>query len=101
SDNINKVTKGFKLSTVEGIGGFAAYSIAQGFAQSVMQQAAYGGSYIDNLGNAMAGQARNLGMAGVGGCAVTGHCHRCSCLPRPGVWRNGQQPRHWHHQQWR
>ncbi|KSF27408.2 hypothetical protein APA59_26870, partial [Pseudomonas aeruginosa] len=63
SDNINKVTKGFKLSTVEGIGGFAAYSIAQGFAQSVMQQAAYGGSYIDNLGNAMAGQARNLGMA--------------------------------------
>ncbi|MBX6715165.1 DUF637 domain-containing protein, partial [Pseudomonas aeruginosa] len=51
SDNINKVTKGFKLSTVEGIGGFAAYSIAQGFAQSVMQQAAYGGSYIDNLGN--------------------------------------------------
>ncbi|HFZ1083658.1 TPA: DUF637 domain-containing protein, partial [Pseudomonas aeruginosa] len=55
SDNINKVTKGFKLSTVEGIGGFAAYSIAQGFAQSVMQQAAYGGSYIDNLGNAMAG----------------------------------------------
>ena len=61
SDNINKVTKGFKLSTVEGIGGFAAYSIAQGFAQSVMQQAAYGGSYIDNLGNAMAGQARNLG----------------------------------------
>ncbi|WP_201026932.1 hemagglutinin repeat-containing protein, partial [Pseudomonas aeruginosa] len=54
SDNINKVTKGFKLSTVEGIGGFAAYSIAQGFAQSVMQQAAYGGSYIDNLGNAMA-----------------------------------------------
>ncbi|MBF3019183.1 DUF637 domain-containing protein, partial [Pseudomonas aeruginosa] len=40
SDNINKVTKGFKLSTVEGIGGFAAYSIAQGFAQSVMQQAA-------------------------------------------------------------
>ncbi|WP_447345743.1 hemagglutinin repeat-containing protein, partial [Pseudomonas aeruginosa] len=38
SDNINKVTKGFKLSTVEGIGGFAAYSIAQGFAQSVMQQ---------------------------------------------------------------
>ncbi|MGU1356994.1 hemagglutinin repeat-containing protein, partial [Pseudomonas aeruginosa] len=45
SDNINKVTKGFKLSTVEGIGGFAAYSIAQGFAQSVMQQAAYGGSY--------------------------------------------------------
>ncbi|KYO75203.1 DUF637 domain-containing protein [Pseudomonas aeruginosa] len=28
-----------------------------------MQQAAYGGSYIDNLGNAMAGQARNLGMA--------------------------------------
>ncbi|MCY0284829.1 hemagglutinin repeat-containing protein, partial [Pseudomonas aeruginosa] len=26
SDNINKVTKGFKLSTVEGIGGFAAYS---------------------------------------------------------------------------
>ncbi|MFM9317750.1 hemagglutinin repeat-containing protein, partial [Pseudomonas aeruginosa] len=37
SDNINKVTKGFKLSTVEGIGGFAAYSIAQGFAQSVMQ----------------------------------------------------------------
>ncbi|MCS9525472.1 hemagglutinin repeat-containing protein, partial [Pseudomonas aeruginosa] len=56
SDNINKVTKGFKLSTVEGIGGFAAYSIAQGFAQSVMQQAAYGGSYIDNLGNAMAGQ---------------------------------------------
>ncbi|MEI8934708.1 hemagglutinin repeat-containing protein, partial [Pseudomonas aeruginosa] len=32
SDNINKVTKGFKLSTVEGIGGFAAYSIAQGFA---------------------------------------------------------------------
>ncbi|HHY2542128.1 TPA: DUF637 domain-containing protein, partial [Pseudomonas aeruginosa] len=63
SDNINKVTKGFKLSTVEGIGGFAAYSIAQSFAQSVMQQAAYGGSYIDNLGNAMAGQARNLGMA--------------------------------------
>ncbi|HGM5790906.1 TPA: DUF637 domain-containing protein [Pseudomonas aeruginosa] len=63
SDNINKVTKGFKLSTVEGIGGFAAYSIAQGFAQSVMQQAAYGGSYIDNLGNATAGQARNLGMA--------------------------------------
>ncbi|EPF1443824.1 DUF637 domain-containing protein [Pseudomonas aeruginosa] len=63
SDNINKVTKGFKLSTVEGVGGFAAYSIAQGFAQSVMQQAAYGGSYIDNLGNAMAGQARNLGMA--------------------------------------
>ncbi|HFO1305919.1 TPA: DUF637 domain-containing protein [Pseudomonas aeruginosa] len=63
SDNINKVTKGFKLSTVEGIGGFAAYSIAQGFAQSVMQQAAYGGSYIDNLGNAMGGQARNLGMA--------------------------------------
>lgn len=63
SDNINKVTKGFKLSTVGGIGGFAAYSIAQGFAQSVMQQAAYGGSYIDNLGNAMAGQARNLGMA--------------------------------------
>ncbi|HGK8908128.1 TPA: DUF637 domain-containing protein [Pseudomonas aeruginosa] len=63
SDNINKVTKGFKLSTVEGIGGFAAYSIAQGFAQSVLQQAAYGGSYIDNLGNAMAGQARNLGMA--------------------------------------
>ncbi|HGK6873145.1 TPA: DUF637 domain-containing protein, partial [Pseudomonas aeruginosa] len=63
SDNINKVTKGFKLSTVEGIGGFAAYSIAQGFAQSVMQHAAYGGSYIDNLGNAMAGQARNLGMA--------------------------------------
>ncbi|MFG9876754.1 DUF637 domain-containing protein, partial [Pseudomonas aeruginosa] len=38
SDNINKVTKGFKLSTVEGIGGFAAYSIAQGFAQSVMHR---------------------------------------------------------------
>ncbi|WP_157837651.1 DUF637 domain-containing protein [Pseudomonas nitroreducens] len=63
TDNINKVTKGFDLSTAEGIGGFAAYSIAQGFAQSVMQQAAYGGSYIDNLGDAMAGQARNLGMA--------------------------------------
>jgi filamentous hemagglutinin len=62
-DSINDVTRGFDLSTLEGIGNFAAYSIAQGMAQSVMQQAAFGGSYADNLGDAMAGQARNIGMA--------------------------------------
>ncbi|HHQ2912979.1 TPA: DUF637 domain-containing protein, partial [Pseudomonas aeruginosa] len=63
TDNVNKVTKGFDLSTMSGLGGFATYSIIQGLSQAGMQTAAFGGSFADNLGDAMAGQATNLAMA--------------------------------------
>ncbi len=63
TDNVNKVTKGFDLSTMSGLGGFATYSIIQGLSQAGIQTAAFGGSFADNLGDAMAGQATNLAMA--------------------------------------
>ncbi|HBP4587202.1 TPA: hemagglutinin, partial [Pseudomonas aeruginosa] len=63
TDNVNKVTKGFDLSTMSGLGGFATYSIIQGLSQAGIQTAAFGGSFADNLGEAMAGQATNLAMA--------------------------------------
>ncbi|MBD9516236.1 filamentous hemagglutinin N-terminal domain-containing protein [Pseudomonas sp. PDM22] len=65
TDPTYNVTKGFNLNTwgMDGVGGFAAYSLAEGFAQSVMQQAAYGGSFADNLGDAMGAQGSGLAMA--------------------------------------
>ncbi|MDF3937179.1 DUF637 domain-containing protein, partial [Pseudomonas citronellolis] len=63
SDDINKITKGFKLGTLEGIAGMTAYNALQGLAQAGMQTAAFGGSFGDNLGSAMAAQAGNVGMA--------------------------------------
>ncbi|WP_420852330.1 DUF637 domain-containing protein [Pseudomonas nitroreducens] len=66
TDTANQVTKGFDLSTwagEKGIGAFAAYNSAQALSQAVMQQAAFGGSFADNLMDAFSTQAGNLGMA--------------------------------------
>lgn len=66
TDAANQVTKGFDLSTwagEKGIGAFAAYNSAQALSQAVMQQAAFGGSFADNLKDAFGTQAGNLGMA--------------------------------------
>ncbi|WP_246228241.1 filamentous hemagglutinin N-terminal domain-containing protein [Pseudomonas nitroreducens] len=66
TDTANQVTKGFDLSTwggEKGIAAFAQYNSAQALSQAVMQQAAYGGSFAENLGNAFGNQAGNLAMA--------------------------------------
>ncbi|QRY82342.1 DUF637 domain-containing protein [Pseudomonas sp. PDNC002] len=66
NDNAYQVTKGFDLSTwggEKGLAAFAQYNSAQALSQAVMQQAAFGGSFMDNLGNSMAGQGTDFAMA--------------------------------------
>ncbi|MEN5243422.1 deaminase domain-containing protein [Pseudomonas atacamensis] len=58
SDNVNKVTHGFDLSSLEGIGKFSAYSGAQGLFQAGVSTAINGGSFTDNLGSSMTAQAQ-------------------------------------------
>ena len=56
----SKLTAGFDLSTLEGIGGFALHAGAQGVASAGVNTAINGGSFGDNLKGALVGQASNV-----------------------------------------
>ncbi|MGY2168258.1 two-partner secretion domain-containing protein [Pseudomonas gingeri] len=56
-------THGFNLSTLEGIGGFTGYSLIEGLAQGGIKTVIKGGSFKDNIGSGMVGQAGNAAMA--------------------------------------
>lgn len=58
-DNINKVTKGFDLGSIDGIGKFAAYSGAQGVTQAAIGTAVQGGRLGDNLNIALSAQLQS------------------------------------------
>jgi len=59
-DNAFKVTRGFDLTDIGGIGKFAAYSAAQGTFQAAAQTAIQGGSFGENLSGALSSQAQGL-----------------------------------------
>ncbi|WP_458723306.1 two-partner secretion domain-containing protein [Pseudomonas brenneri] len=59
-DNVNKVTKGFNLSSASDVGKFAAYSGAQGAAQAGFGTALQGGSLGDNLKQSLVSQAQGV-----------------------------------------
>ena len=59
-DNVNKVTKGFNLSSASDIGKFAAYSGAQGAVQAGFGTALQGGSLGDNLKQSLVSQAQGV-----------------------------------------
>nr|WP_318533603.1 DUF637 domain-containing protein [Pseudomonas cichorii] len=59
----NSLTKGFDLSTLSGIGGFAVNAGAQGLASGAINTAINGGSLGDNLTKALVSQAGNVAAA--------------------------------------
>ncbi|WP_330210751.1 two-partner secretion domain-containing protein [Pseudomonas sp. AM4(2022)] len=59
-DNVNRVTKGFNLSSASDVGKFAAYSGAQGAAQAGFGTALQGGSLGDNLKQSLVSQAQGV-----------------------------------------
>ncbi|MCV4289115.1 DUF637 domain-containing protein [Pseudomonas capsici] len=61
----NSFTKGFDLSTLSGIGGFAVNAGVQGVASGLINTAINGGSLGDNLTNGLVSQAGNV-VAAVG-----------------------------------
>ncbi|MBX8502717.1 DUF637 domain-containing protein, partial [Pseudomonas lijiangensis] len=61
----NSFTKGFDLSTLSGIGGFAVNAGAQGVASGLINTAINGGSLGDNLASGLVSQAGNV-VAAVG-----------------------------------
>ncbi|KIH84613.1 putative large exoprotein involved in heme utilization or adhesion of ShlA/HecA/FhaA family [Pseudomonas batumici] len=56
----NNLTKGFDLSTLEGIGGFAIHAAAQGVAAGAIKTAIGGGSLSENLQQGLVTQAGNV-----------------------------------------
>ncbi|MDO7930378.1 DUF637 domain-containing protein [Pseudomonas sp. KFB-139] len=59
----DSLTKGFDLSTLNGIGGFAVNAGAQGLASGAINTAINGGSLGDNLAKALVSQAGNVAAA--------------------------------------
>jgi filamentous hemagglutinin len=59
----NSITKGFDLSTLEGIGGFAVHAGAQGVTSGVVKTAVNGGSLGDNLVDELVAQAGTVAAA--------------------------------------
>lgn len=59
----NSITKGFDLSTLEGIGGFAVHAGAQGVTSGVVKTAVNGGSLGDNLVDELVTQAGTVAAA--------------------------------------
>ncbi|WP_425518848.1 RNase A-like domain-containing protein, partial [Pseudomonas lijiangensis] len=62
---LNSISKGFDLSTLSGIGGFAVNAGAQGVASGLINTAINGGNLGDNLASGLASQAGNV-VAAVG-----------------------------------
>lgn len=56
----NNLTKGFDLSTLQGIGGFALHAGAQGIAAGAIKTAIGGGSLSQNLKEGLVSQAGNV-----------------------------------------
>jgi len=56
----NNLTKGFDLSTLDGIGGFAIHAAAQGVAAGAIKTAISGGSLSENLQQGLVTQAGNV-----------------------------------------
>jgi filamentous hemagglutinin len=56
----NNLTKGFDLSTLQGIGGFAIHAGAQGLAAGTIKTVIGGGSLNENLKNGLVAQASNV-----------------------------------------
>lgn len=59
----NGITKGFDLSTLEGVGGFAVHAGAQGVTSGVVKTAVNGGSLGDNLVDELVAQAGTVAAA--------------------------------------
>ncbi|MFJ2285191.1 filamentous hemagglutinin N-terminal domain-containing protein [Pseudomonas iridis] len=59
----NNLTKGFDLSTLQGVGGFAVHAGAQGLAAGAIKTAIGGGSYSQNLAEGLVSQAGNVAAA--------------------------------------
>ncbi|MBX8537701.1 DUF637 domain-containing protein, partial [Pseudomonas cichorii] len=62
---LNSISKGFDLSTLSGIGGFAVNAGAQGVASGLINTAINGGNLGDNLASGLVSQAGNV-VAAVG-----------------------------------
>ncbi|MCP1616175.1 filamentous hemagglutinin [Pseudomonas sp. SLBN-26] len=64
-ENVNHVTKGFDIGTLNGFGNYGGYLAAQGGVQAVTKTAIQGGSFEENLKVALTSQGQQLLQAGV------------------------------------